>query len=347
MTFKNRLQSVDVMRVVAIVAVIVIHTVPFADQPALVGNSLDAATAANQVARFAVPFFFVMSGYFWAHKIEADRGVYAPTVKMAKRIFALLIAWSFIYLLPTNVIRSFALGHFGPIKQLYWNVMAVGVRPFTVALQGTKVHLWFLPALICGQMISALLIRYRQQRLLAGLAISLYLIGIAGKAYSDTPLGFHSEFNFRNGPFFSLIFYVTGYLLKQCQVGPAWLPTGILIAVLGMLMQFSELVILNSYWGINMAQDYVIGTYFYGLGVAIIALSGSRYLNLERAASIGPLVLGIYLSHFVFVDLLEPIAGRFAVGAIWSVIYIVAVLVLSYALVRVMARFALTRRFVM
>lgn len=343
----NRLQSVDVIRVVAITAVISIHTVPFAIRPDLVGSCLDAATVVNQLARFAVPFFLIVSGYFWAHKFEENRGVYAPTVKMAIRILALLVAWSLIYLLPTNIIRSFALGHFGPIKQFYWNVITVGARPLSAVLQGTKVHLWFLPGLLCGLMISAFLIRYRQQRFLTILAITLYLIGLAGKAYSDTPLGFRSEFNFRNGPFFSLIFFVTGYLLKQRQAGPAWFPTGILIAVFGMLLQFSELLILNSYWGITMAQDYVIGTYFYGLGFAMISLSGSRYLNLERAASIGPLVLGIYASHLIFVDLLEPIAKQFAADAIWSVIYVASVLVLSYTLVRMMARFTLTRRFVM
>jgi surface polysaccharide O-acyltransferase-like enzyme len=343
----NRLQSVDVMRVVAIIAVIIIHAAPFTAQPKLVGNHLDTATVANQLARFAVPFFFIVSGYLWANKVNDERGMYESTVKMAKRIIVLLVAWSIIYLFPTNIVASFALGNFGPIKQFYWNVMSVVENPLGTMLRGTKLHLWFLPGLLCALIISAVLIRYRQQRLLFVLSIALYLIGLAGKAYSDTPFGFNSDFNFRYGPFFSLIFFVTGYFLKQRQASPMWLPIGILIATFGVLLHFSELVILNSYWGITMVQDYVIGTYFYGLGIAMIALSGSRYLSLEGLAKIGPLVLGIYAAHMVFVDLLEPISGRFAGGVAWSLIHVVAIFVLSYALVRVMAHFPVTRRFVM
>jgi surface polysaccharide O-acyltransferase-like enzyme len=347
MSIENRIQSVDVMRVVAIIAVISIHTVPFADQSHLVGRQWNAATVVNQLARFAVPFFFIVSGYLWAQKFEDERDVYAPTVKMAKRILTLLVAWSLIYLLPTNLVSSFELGRFGLLKQSYWKVVTMVTRPFDTVMQGTQIHLWFLPGLLCGLVITAFLIRHRQQRLLVVLAIALYLVGLAGKAYGDTPLGFHSAFNFRNGPFFSMIFFVTGYFLAQRQAKPVWLPIGILIAVFGILLHFTELFILHSNWGISMSQDYVLGTYFYGLGMAMIALSGSRYLSLERAALIGPLVLGIYASHMVFLDLLSPIAERFAGSAVWSVTYIVAVLVLSYALVRILARFAVTRRFVM
>lgn len=334
----SRLQSIDVMRVAAIVAVIVIHASPFATQPELIGNRLDAATVANQLARFAVPFFITVSGYLWAHKIESERDVHAPTIKMARRILVLLLAWSAIYLLPTNIAVAFEAGTLGPLKHVYWNVMRVVDRPFDTALGGTKQHLWFLPGLLCGLVISALLIRCRQQWLLVGLAIALYLVGLAGKAYSDTPLGFSSEFNFRNGPFFALAFFATGYLLHLRRATPSWLPTGIVIAVCGIILHFTELVVLNAYWGTTMSQDYVVGTYFYGVGMAMIALSGTRYLHLERAATIGPLVLGIYASHMIFLDLLDPLDERLAGGVVWSLIHVAAIFMLSYALVRVMAR---------
>ncbi|WP_081367541.1 acyltransferase family protein [Alteromonas mediterranea] len=47
------------MRVIAILAVIIIHTKPFF----LAGNS-NIGIFLHQVYRFAVPFFFVISGYF-------------------------------------------------------------------------------------------------------------------------------------------------------------------------------------------------------------------------------------------------------------------------------------------
>jgi surface polysaccharide O-acyltransferase-like enzyme len=56
------------------------------------GNTLDLATVINQTARFAVPCFFVISGYFWARKFKGAGDVYAPTVAMAKRIAFLFVA---------------------------------------------------------------------------------------------------------------------------------------------------------------------------------------------------------------------------------------------------------------
>ena len=66
------------------------------------------------------------------------------------------------------------------------------------------------------------------------------------------PAGLHVTFNFRDGPFFSLIFFVTGYFLHK--------------------------------------RDYVAGTYFFGVGVALIALSDSPWLPSPRLAAIGPYV---------------------------------------------------------
>lgn len=342
----SRLQSVDVLRVVAIISVIIIHTDPFEVQSSPIGNELDFATVINQLARFSVPFFFILSGYFWAQKCTGEHDVYRPSTKMAKRIAFLFLAWSLVYLLPTNIIDAFASGMLGPIKQIYWNVSNVLSRPVDTLMQGSKSHLWFLMGLLCSLGISALLLRYKHERLLAMLAVALYLIGLAGKAYSDTPLGFHVGFNFRNGPFFSLIFFVSGYFLYRRAPSSRWLPVGLLLAALGGFLHFTELRMLKAQWGTSMSQDYVIGTYFLGLGVAMMALSNSRYLHFSRAASIGPLVLGIYASHLIFVDMLKPLDRQFSGNWAWSAVYVVAVFVLSYLLVRLMAKSDFTRKLV-
>lgn len=331
----------------AIISVIAIHTGPFAVGSSSMSTQFDLATVINQAARFAVPFFFTMSGYFWAQKFNDDPANHAPTIKMVRRIAFILFAWSIIYLLPTNIVDAFTHGALGPVKQIYWNVTNVVTHPLETVLQGTKTHLWFLMGLLSSLLISAVMLRYRQHRALAILAVALYAIGLAGKAYCDTPVGFHSEFNFRNGPFFSLIFFVTGYFLNLRTRGKNWLPLGLLIASAGLLLHFAELRMLQSTWGTTMKQDYVIGTYFFGLGAAMMALSGSRYLAFPQAASIGPYVLGIYASHLIFVDLLRPLDQHFAGSAIWALSYVVIVFLLSYALVRLMASYNVTRSLVM
>ena len=186
----HRIQSVDVIRVVAIIAVIVIHVVPFTDQPNRIGGEWNAATVVNQLARFAVPFFFIVSGYLWAQKIEDERNVYPLTARMAKRILLLFAVWCAIYLLPMDVVSTFEIGQFGWVRQCYRNIREIFRSPFITVFEGTKWHLWFLPALLCALIITAFLVRHRQQRLLVVLAILLYAVGLAGKAYSNTPLVF-------------------------------------------------------------------------------------------------------------------------------------------------------------
>lgn len=341
----GRIQGIDTLRVLAIIFVIAIHTVPFSVEPSRVGDKFDVATLINMIARFAVPFFFIVSGYFWGQKIKDGEDLYGPTINMAKRITLVFFAWSLIYILPTNIVDSFTYGPLGPLKQLYWNIVNALGRPLDTFLQGTKVHLWFLMALLWSLGASVLLLRLNEQ-LLFPVALVLYVIGIAGKAYSDTPLGFHIDFNFRNGPFFSLIFFATGYLLQKNNPKKNWLWTGLLIAATGIGLHIFELLVLNARWGTSMAQDYVIGTYFLGLGMGLVALSNPRCLQFPWLASAGPLVLGIYASHFIFIDLLQPIDARFAGGWMWSGLYVAAVFALSYLLVKLMMRFDLTRKIV-
>ena len=115
----NRIQSVDAIRVLAIVSVIVIHTAPFQTQPLLGEGELYAAIIINQVARFAVPFFFILSGYFWALKFSNDSMVIQPTLKVIKRIALIFIAWSLIYSLPLNLSGTFNVAPLGPITVMY------------------------------------------------------------------------------------------------------------------------------------------------------------------------------------------------------------------------------------
>jgi surface polysaccharide O-acyltransferase-like enzyme len=96
----DRIQSVDTFRVLAIFAVVVIHTTPFVRDLRTFGTEWDLALVLNQLARFAVPYFFLISGYFWATKIAHASSVRKPTMAMFKRVAVILFAWSLIYLLP-------------------------------------------------------------------------------------------------------------------------------------------------------------------------------------------------------------------------------------------------------
>ncbi len=73
---------------------------------------------------------------------------------------------------------------------------------------------WMLFSLL----ISTAFIKLRQTKGLLVSAVLLYFAGVLLKAYSNTPLGFSVEFNTRNGPFFSTLHFVTGYLMSGIEV---------------------------------------------------------------------------------------------------------------------------------
>ncbi|MBV8502677.1 MAG: acyltransferase [Paucibacter sp.] len=342
----SKMRSVEVVRTVAIFAVIVIHTKPFEDTYISFGTAINVGYLLNQLARFAVPFFFVMSGYFWGSKINSGSPIVDSTRKMSKRIITIFLAWSTIYLLPANLFDVSQYASLGPLRQFYWNIFDLFKHPVQALMEGSRFHLWFLVALINCLAISAAFVALNMKWALICLSILFYGIGLLGKAYADTPMGFHSEFNFRNGPFFGLIFFVTGYVLSGSRRRQSWLILGLSSMAFGTLMHFAEIFMLRALWGTTILQDFVFGTYFMGVGAALVALSNPKLVKLNAIANIGPLVLGIYAIHLVFVDLLHPFGQALKGAAWWGFCYPVGVFVMSLAATFALSRIRLTRKFV-
>src|SRR5262245_58513095 len=84
----NRNNSIESVRYIAAFAVICIHF--------FYPKNKELTLVVNQWARFAVPFFFVVSGYFLAERLKNND---KPLVywRYLKKIFFLYIAWQFIY----------------------------------------------------------------------------------------------------------------------------------------------------------------------------------------------------------------------------------------------------------
>ena len=331
------------VRVCAILGVIVIHATPFESATLPIGRSLDLATVLNQIARFAVPFFFVVSGFFWSRKVAETGQVRGPTVALARRALLLWLGWSLIYLLPLNLYDALARGASGPLKVLWWNLVAVREHPLIALLEGTSPHLWFLVALIGCAVISAACEFFRARWALVILALVLYAVGLAGQAYPRAPFGFALDPAFRNGHLFALAFFATGAWLQRRGVQGTWLPVGIALAAAGLGLHLLEVELNHRLWGMPLERDYVAGTYLLGVGAALIALSGTRAFHWERVAAVGPWVLGIYASHMVFVALLKPLERQFAGVLGWELVHVPIVFLLAYVTARMLARFRLTR----
>lgn len=342
----ERIQSVDSIRLLAIICVIAIHTTPFSATEAQNAQYFTLGLLIDQISRFAVPFFFVVSGYFWGLKVRnRSQNITNATNSMAKRLFVIFACWSLIYLIPYNISAIYEHGIFGPIKVSYWNLIGLINNPSYFFFQGTKVHLWFIIALIISLYISYFFIILKQERILLLFSIFLYLTGVMLNSYSDSNLGMHVEFNTRNGPFFGTLLFVSGYFISKFKPDSTWFTYGVLLLLTGLIIQFLEITTLYKLFGTKMLHDYVFSTCLMGIGVALIALSNNKLLHFNGISKIGSMTLGIYAVHYIYVDLFLLLDKRID-AAWWEISYVFIVLILSIITTLLLAKSSLLKRIV-
>jgi len=342
----NRINSVDTIRFLAITSVIAIHTSPFSPSSESGEIYYYLNIIINQMARFAVPFFFVISGYFWGVKIRSGADITSTTKNMVNRIGVIFLAWSLIYIIPFNLIGSLENGALGPFKAVYWNLIRLFKYPINTLFQGSAVHLWFLISLIFSVLICGFFIKRKAFKLLAFLSIALYILGVFSKSYVETPVGMDIGFNTRNGPFFGLILFYLGFYFSSCTPNVKWLYYGFLIFIVGSAIHFAEVYTLMKLFGTSVMQDYVFGTLLMGIGMSMLALSNHSILQSKYLSKMSTMTLGVYASHYIFVDLFRPLDNLYN-SAIWEIGYVFIVLIFSIFTTHLLSKTKITRPLVL
>jgi surface polysaccharide O-acyltransferase-like enzyme len=293
----KRIASIDTLRVVAILAVISIHTNPFQDINELTYWLID------QGARFAVPFFFVASGYFFFRKSTTSEPGAKRLLRYQARLWLLFIAWNLIYLLKPNF-SAFTgetlIGAYANSVVATWHAMPDTMLDLT--LRGIYGHLWFLPALAIGLLIVGTLDLLGQRAWIAPVATSLYLLGLMAGSYSaligDEILAMPA----RQGPFFSTAFVALGYMFAMKRSIESLGSPTIWIAA-GFSLHFSEVFLLYQHFGVPPhSHDYLVGTIAIGLGVMLLALTRPDLGKGKVLPSLGPLTLGVYAGHYLIIE---------------------------------------------
>lgn len=324
-----------------------IHTLPLAHLGGApqVGATWTAGTIVNQLARFAVPCFFVLSGFFWGRRTMDPTLLLPVSRDMVLRLLRLFAVWSVIFILPFQSDQLLRDMPKGALAALSSNWHWIITHPAKVALQGTNGHLWFLMSLAMVVMISAAWLRVWRITPLLLLALLLFGLALFAVPYKGTPLGLTFPFNARNGPAFGLLFFVLGIALSRHVPQPRWAIMGGLLMGVGVIASAGELTWLHLHTRATLAQDFVLGTVPYGLGAALVALSGLPWLTWPPLVRLGPSVLGIYAVHPLFVELLEPVARRLA-SPWWDLGYLSLVFLASWGTTAMLQRVRWGRWFV-
>lgn len=298
MVVKKKYAAIDIAKYVSAMLVVCVHTYPLYEVSPLL-NTYWIQT----VCRFAVPFFFTISGFFffrkWSDSQEENR---YNLRKYLMRLGKIYLIWTVIYL--PYVIWDYSRGGFSVLNVISY------LRDFL--LNGSYYHLWFLPALMLGTVIVSFI--YQKRGLMDTLKVGViayfigYLINVYTPIWEQLPI-INFLFAFftkvfttaRNGIFFAPMFISIGLLLSKTKRLPAR------TSVIGFVISFVLLVLevtLYNVFGIlrdltSMYITLIPAIYFFVSWLLVVKMPyKEKYMVLRNES------LLIYTSHILFAKIL-------------------------------------------
>ena len=231
----RRYASIDVARFFCALLVVAIHVRPLETYTELGNFLLDKG-----LCRIAVPFFFLVSGFFWARKPMTVKSLSS----FLGRILVLYALWTAIYY---------------PIVAECQNMTNYWRR---CILSGSYYHLWYYPAMIVAVILTWLFFRNRGG-IAVGIAFACYFIGCMGESYygffadneAVTTLAekyFALFWSTRSGLFFGFFFFALGAYLQKARWTMSRRKAAVALAISFALMAV-EILTLRSF---GVAKDY-------------------------------------------------------------------------------------------
>ncbi|WP_430600809.1 alanine racemase [Enterococcus sp. DIV0008] len=209
-------QGIEQFRVLLAMMVVAIHCLPlhrlWPDGDILITLTL---------FRIAVPFFFMISGYYVFSDLATQNSYPAR-----QRVWHFIKKQLQVYLIATLLFLPLAW-----YSGMLGLNMPLGTFIQTLLVNGILYHLWYFPAIITGSLlVMGLLVRFSFKQVFF-MAIGLYVIGLGGDSWSGlaehtpiTPLYsliFQLLAGTRNGIFFAPLFLLLGVLARRFAKKPA------------------------------------------------------------------------------------------------------------------------------
>lgn len=297
----KRVYSIDSMRIVAMAFVVAVHTDPFRGLGAY-GNGLNFVI--DSTARFAVPFFFLTSGYFFVLKATGRD----PTASFLARVRSIGSLYVFGLTLAVPVFLAGAVLRSGvkdgAVASTAASRLAEFASPLELLYYGNSVSeiLWFLPALLFSLALIYLFVSLDATRYLLPVAAALHVVGLLGASYTivvDVP------FEVRDALFFGFFYTSLGYAVAARD----WQPTADRSRLyLGMTLAFGVLHLAERYFlGYVLTGETVTDSVYtasYTITTVFLACSLFAFLrsrpNLGRGTSLpswGTYAVGVYVTH--------------------------------------------------
>lgn len=171
---RNNYNSIDLAKFFAAILVIMIHVQPFGrsnSYPIIVLNYC----VQNWLARIAVPFFFVCSGFLLYKKTNIASFHVEPTKKKIVQLIRLYLIWTFIYSpLIFRVIMKDPRG--------ILHALLLFIRDFFFT--GSFTQLWYFPATIFAFILISFLLSKRVPPIIIVLfSLFAYIVGLLAQSW--------------------------------------------------------------------------------------------------------------------------------------------------------------------
>lgn len=316
---KKRNQSVDTFRLFAALFVVILH---------LRYDSLprDVAVGLRLMSRWAIPFFFIISGYFLALKYSKTKRLdVLPTVE---RLIWIFLLWVLIY------------SPFVVMNHNLTTLLKLITSP-TFIYFGLFSHLWFLPSLMFGYLFISFCHHYNIKILLPIASLAAIIVALLAGSYTMFDIGFPLDYEVARN-WLSIPFLYLGFLFFQKGYPNKWV--SILLIVFGTGAQIFEAKFLYSQYEISAYDhQFLLGTIPFAIGMAALSLSEWKLLQHPILASWGDQYsLGIYLLHpaviFTFMAWMSRYIPGLADSALWELLTPVAVVLISLAVLSLLQK---------
>lgn len=294
----SRLSSIDLFKFLSFCGVVSIHTVSavhFTQQSNLFEAGLHdpIGSVLDQLSRFAVPFFFLSSGYLWfGRALRYDTSQFFKSISL---MILYYVIWVIIYAL------NFIINGQEITLPLAIKILING---------GYGVQLWFLPCLGSSLVLMRYVAQSDRWAVPITIGFAVYIVGLGCGPYSPwifgTPSSELTRRICRTLPISAFLFVSIGAWLRRS--GRTFsLRTALALVAVGAGMTLAEGGILQQFFCVSMASnDALLSSIPFSVGVFLLSL----HVRVEgRAAdwakALGSLGLGLYLLHMEYVYLLR------------------------------------------
>ena len=320
--------TIDILRIIAILAVVIVHTTT---RTLEVSNfnliSIPFTLFLNQIFRFAVPLFFIISGFVLELNFHLHESYLVYFKKRINRIFIPYIFWSGIY---------------------YFFVYTNHTENFFQALLGgdASYQLYFIPALLVFYLIFPLMHDFYKFLSSKWIIVLFGLIELSLLYYDYYVQSIKIFYPIKVALFNYFVFYAGIILANNKEKFISIINKWKFLLFFGAII-FAFLIFLEGLNGYLATHNYLafysqwrpsVLIYTFVLGGFLYWLFDKDILNSSIVTTLSRLSFFVFFIHVVILEILWHVVGakvfqlQFAQSLWWDLVYFIAVTLISFSI---------------